>query len=328
MSVAIIAGALLALILLTARVKQKRTRIREQLWPALQSTGLQMSGDPLGAYQLQGNFEGIDLRFENHASVRPPWSNDTEESVSCAKITFWAPMSHVMVCPRSVQDRVVVQFPPVPRANTGFAEFDAAFEVFVDPYRRPASQPGNASAIQHWPPAATLGVLVDMNLCWLHVKDECAELVLPTIDHTRDIWRVLSLASTLAHAARGSVLNRRLPRGPLSAFPSQASGAPTAILGLGLGAALVIVAPVGAMTICFLPLVRELIEADVCGAGQHLLVSSQTMGDGTNYGLYCSGNPSASLGLMFLICAAVSAALVLAPATIFALVSEFSGESS
>ena len=67
-----IAGALLALILLTARVTQRRTRIRQELLPALQSTGLQLSGDPLGPYQLQGTYEGIDLRLENHTSTRAP----------------------------------------------------------------------------------------------------------------------------------------------------------------------------------------------------------------------------------------------------------------
>jgi len=324
-SAVIIAGALLALIWVTVRVSQRRARIREQLLPALQATGLQMSGDPLGAYQLQGNYEGIDLRLENHASIQPPWSNDAEESVSCAKVTFWAPLPHSMVCPRSVQDRVVVQFPPVPRAKTGFSEFDATFEVFVDPYRRPAAQPGSASANLRWPPSETLGVLVDMNLRWLRVKDECAELVLPTIDHTRDIWRVLSLASTLAYGARGSAPTRRLQRGPLSVLPAHVSAAPSSILGIAFGAALMIAAPAGGMTICFLPLVREIIEVDVCGAGQHLLVSSSNMGDGTSYGLYCSGNPSASLALMFTICAAVSAALVLGPATLLALVSELRG---
>ncbi len=78
-SAVIIASALRALILLTARVRQKRARVREQLGPALQSTGLQMSGDPLGAYQLQGNFEGIDLRFEK--SAFPSQASDAPNSI-------------------------------------------------------------------------------------------------------------------------------------------------------------------------------------------------------------------------------------------------------
>ena len=72
-SAVIIASALLAVIRHTARVRQKRARVREQLGPALQSTGLQVSGDLLGAYQLHGNFEGIDLGFEKSAfPPRPP----------------------------------------------------------------------------------------------------------------------------------------------------------------------------------------------------------------------------------------------------------------
>jgi hypothetical protein len=318
----IIAGALLTFILLRIRLAHNRARLRLQFVGPLQTTGLQISGEPLGAYQLNGTFEGIDLRFENRAVARPPWSNDAEETVACARVSFWAPLPRTVVCPRTMQDRVVVQFPPVPRPKTRVAEFDAAFEVFVDPQRHPAGPQGYAPSNLQWPPPATLGVLVDMNLSWLRVQDQSAELVLPIIEDTRDIQRVLMLATTLAHAARGSAPSRRLPRGPLSPMPAQLNNAAVGILGVGFGAAVFVVGPIGAMTLCFLPLVSRLIETDVCGVGQRLLISSHQMEDGTSYGMYCSGNPSASLGLMFLICGAVSAACILGPLTLFALGSE------
>jgi hypothetical protein len=315
----IIAAALLVFILLIIRSTQNRDQIRRRFAPTLQANGLRISGDPLDQYQLNGTYEGIDLRLENAASAQPPWSNDPEETVSCARITFWVPLPHTVVCPRTMHDQVVVQFPPGALMKTRVAEFDQAFQVFVDPNRHPVEQQRNASSNLPWPPPETLGVLIDMNLCWLRIKDQSAEIVLPTIEDPRDVQRVLMLATTLAHTARGAPMSRRLPRGPLSPSPVQFNNAPLTILGIGFGMALLVAAPVGSMTLCFLPLVRRIIESDICGVGQRLLLSSSQYEDGTSYGLYCSGNPSASLSLMFFICAVASAACILAPSTLFAL---------
>ncbi len=321
----IIAGAVLALVLLVVRLMLRRARIRKQLLPALKAAGLQISGDPFGGYELHGNYEGIDLRLGNRSSLRPPWEHHTKDLLSCATVTFWAPVPNSIVCRWYERDRVAVHFPPVAQVGTGFAEFDAAFAVFVDPYRRPAAHPGSSSANLRWPPSETLGVFVEMNLRWLHVNNETAVLVLPTINDPRDIERVLSLASMLAHGARGSTLTRRLPHGPWSSFPAHGSAAPSIILGTAFFLAF-LAAIIGAAALDLVPIVREIFAPDVCGAGQQLLVSAWNSGGrGSSYRLYCSGNPRAPVDLMSTLCATASAALVLAPATLLALVTELRG---
>ncbi len=314
-TVAVIVGALLLLVLLMARAKQRRNKIRQELLPALHATGLHLSGDPIGPYQLQGTYGGIEMRLENHVSIRPPWATNNDASRTHARITFWAPVPYSLVCPKSVSDVVVVQFPPTGRLRTGNWHFDAAFDVFIDPYRRAAGQ----KAGPNWPPGNVLGAMMDLQLSWLRVKDDAAELVLEPIEHTRDTSRALMLAQSLALIARGNTLAWQVPRGALSAPSANATLSPVFTLGIAFAGALLIAAPIGSMTLCFLPVVKLAIETDVCGAGQRLLLSVADYSDGTTgYGMYCSGNPLGSLALLHIICAALAAALVLAPAMLLA----------
>lgn len=269
-----------------ARRGEARDRARaraESRAAVLRDVGLDVEGDPLGEYTLQGAVHGVEVSVEGRATSPVP-SASSPAHPGVTAITVRAALPDQVVCRRSDAEAIVGVDAPPPRP-TGDPRFDEQYVVVVEGsprdhaagYRDPSAE-GLAPT---WSDAAMLGAMAAERLVLLRARDGSCRFAFPPAS-AHDVGPLLALAANVARSAAGEppvATGERPFVAPVRSFEPVRRA-------IAWGPRSLLLAP-AAFLLAFAPPLRRLNAEAECGAGGEIRVSENDTDDGTSYGLHC-----------------------------------------
>jgi hypothetical protein len=310
MAIIVLATAGLAMVL-RADGRDKAAR-RARAAAELARTGWTVVGDVLGEFELWGVLDGAAVVLKNSGVNKlpgPSTEQRTAGTITVGTIAVPVPLPDLVICKISDIDSIMGMLPNAPRLRTGDARFDAVYAVFMG---MSSHEPGGdfrrapGSDTLAWARPEALGQMLDLGLIWLRVQDGCCELSVAPLER-QDVGAALSLAGNLLRASMRKPL---LPAVSKTGTVMRKPFSPLPLIVIAGGWAVFGAFP-GGMLLSFVPFLRTLNQADVCGPDGQILVSEASHGDGTSYGLYCSNHLDTSMSLHWLSCGAAIAAAIL-----------------
>jgi hypothetical protein len=259
----------------------------------LANTGLSLSGNVLGTFELRGPMRGVDVELTNLTTQKKPGAS--EESVTACVVRVELPLADQIVCKTSEIDLIMGPLPTAPRVRCDYANFDAAYAIFVIPTNEVSEGSYRSHAEMSaapWAQPQLLDRLLELDLLWLRVRERRAEFVFPPLALV-DVDRAARLVSAVALTSHGKVIPPLSGGARMAWIPWQDPKSNTSLVwwgGVFLGCIM------GIFT-ALIPPLRWLDDELMCGKGDSMVIVHPHDGETS---LACAGHPHNSLALYWL----------------------------